>query len=71
MATWWGTRRLFSTVPRLQARLRNPYSPSPGSSFVFPIRDSAVTISPEQEALKKKEKGPWKDLTLEEKKERK
>lgn len=70
MASWLGTRRLFSTASRLQSGLRNPYVPSTGNTMPFPIRPGpAVTLTPEQEALKQKEKGSWKDLTLEEKKE--
>jgi len=70
MASWWGTRRLFSTTSRLQGALRNPYTPTAGNTHVFPIRGpAAVTLNPEQKALKEKEKGSWKDLTLDEKKE--
>lgn len=70
MASLWGTRRLFSTASRLQTGLRsNPYIPTP-QTFVFPIRSpAAVTFTAEQEALKNKEKGSWKDLTLDEKRE--
>ena len=70
MASWWGMRRLFSTAPRLQYGLRNPYTATTGNTMPFPIRPGpAVTLTPEQEALKQKEKGSWKDLSLEEKKE--
>ena len=74
MASWWGTRRLFSTAPRLQALYRDPYTAT-SNSLIFPIRTpermpaAPATVTAEQKALKDKEKGSWKDLAIEEKKE--
>ena len=72
MMSWVGARRLFSTASRLQSGLRNPYVPTTGNTMPFPIRPGpAAILTFEQEALRQKEKGSWKDLSLDEKKERK
>ena len=74
MASWWRTRRLFSTASRMQTLYRDPYTAT-NTTFVFPIRTpertpaTSATLLPEQKTLKDKEKGSWKDLTVEEKKE--
>jgi len=67
MAAWTGARRLVSTSAALGRKI-NPYSPTPRPWPILPHDAVAQVNTAEQETLKEKEKGSWKDLTIEEKK---
>lgn len=48
----------------------NPYLPTPRPWPILPPDAIAQVDTPEQKMLKEKEKGSWKDLTIEEKRTR-
>jgi len=67
MAAWTGARRLVSTSAVLGRKI-NPYLLAPRPWPILPHNAIAQVDTPEQKLLKEKEKGSWKDLTIEEKK---